>query len=101
MTQVSAYMSDDRALVLLHIAPDQCPVLPFYGMVKKLLGKEPHSFVGFGKHQQSTGIFIDAVHQPETWKGGFVDRSILMLEVPGHPIKQRACVVSASGMHHH
>lgn len=98
---VPGYMCINCSLVFLHIAPDQRHIFSFYRVAEELFGQMGCGFPRFGNHNQTSGVFIDAVYQSESGQVFFVDGRILLTEVIGNPVQQRTAEIAHTGMNHH
>ena len=71
-------MAGDGAFVFFKIAPHQRNVAAVYGVVKKLFGHVSHGFGRFCQHQQTGGIFINAVYHAKTGQAAFLNIRVLL-----------------------
>lgn len=96
---MAAHIAHDGALILVEIAPHQCPVLAFEVVVEEDLGETHLGQLVFCDHHKAGGVLVDAVHQQ-----GLHGRAVglpLVLEIVAQRVDQCAGVVAEGGMHHH
>lgn len=94
-------MCIDCSLVFLHVTPYQRRIFPFYRMIEELFGQVCSSLTGFSNYNQAGRVFVDAVNQPKTGQVFFIDGRILLAEIIGNAVQQRAAEIAYTGMHHH
>ena len=77
---------------LLWLAPDQCMISSFNGMIRKLSGQKSHGEFGFGDHEKAGSVFVNPVNKPRT--AFSVSAGWQLLKVIHQTIYQCACPVA-------
>ena len=90
-------MPAHRTLISFHVAPYEGYIFAFGSFMKKLLRQVQHSLFGLSDNQQSTGIFVDAMHQPRAVTA--VVRQVF--KVIDQRINKGTAVVAVSRVYYH
>src|SRR6185437_6448821 len=88
----------DGSGVFNEIAPDEGDVLPFYAVVEELFGQAANGGLRFREYHEAGGILVDAVHESPAGQVLLGEGFVLLQQVPGDPVDQRAGVIPAGRM---